>query len=136
MEYSFEPYQNAPFLLIFFILSAIGIILGGLIAIVISSEFDARFKSYNFVIHWSIVGVIVLVISIFGYTNQTKHDNIKVIGTRVDQYEQVEMTSGKTKRAYLQGYVVYKVPEGEVSFRRSTGVVYPQYAIIYMNKKQ
>lgn len=79
---------------------------------------------------------IAYIICFVGYANRTVYENIPVTGVLVDQYAQQEYTSGKNKRLIDQAYVVYRVPEGEVSFRRETGVVYPKEALLFMNKKR
>ena len=136
MEYSFEPYRAAPisFIVIWWLIC--GTVMGGVISFLISMENDFNHRKIRHRTHWSIMGLLVLIATVITVYTRPKYDNIQVVGTKVDQYEQTEMTTGKNKRQYMQGYVVYKVPEGEVSFRRNTGVVYPQQAIIYMNKRR
>lgn len=63
----------------------------------------------------------------------TPPKNEKVIGELVGDYGVMRNTGGKTNRTYIQPYVVYRVPEGEVSFPRSEGALYPNRAIIYKN---
>lgn len=54
--------------------------------------------------------------------------NEPVIATMVHSYES-EIRSGK--QLVSAEFVVYKVPEGEVSFRRTPGVVYSKEAVLY-----
>ena len=57
--------------------------------------------------------------------------NIPVVGKLVGDYSQEEK-SGKVM--INVAYVVYSFPEGEVSFQRSSGVVYPKTATFYLQK--
>lgn len=136
MEYSFAPYQSAPFVLIFIITTLIGLFIGMIAGMIVISESDAYNEQRNFFITMGVVMGITYLIGMFLYANRTVYENIPVNGILVDQYAQQEYTTGKNKRLIDQAYIVYRVPEGEVSFRRGTGVVYPKEAILYMNKKR
>lgn len=54
--------------------------------------------------------------------------NEPVVATLVHTYES-EIRSGK--QLVSAEFVIYKVPEGEVSFRRTSGVVYSKEAVLY-----
>lgn len=55
-------------------------------------------------------------------------NNEPVIATLVHTYES-EIRSGK--QLISTEFVIYKVPEGDVSFRRVTGVVYAKEVVLY-----
>ncbi len=134
MEYSFTPRGEFTFIL--------SLLVSGIPFSLIGIAMSASVSLYNETNHnqrkyWPIwVGVCITTLfsATFFYYNRTIPLNQKVVGTLVQQYSQEEYTTGKHKQLINQGYVVYRVPEGEVSFRRGTGVVYPKNAILYMNK--
>lgn len=136
MEYSFSPYQEATLWVILLFTTGVGLIFGIIISMIVVSESEPRNEGRNFTITMGVVMVIAYTIGLIGYAHRNVYENIRVTGILVNQYAQQEYTSGKSKRLIDQAYVVYRVPEGEVSFRRETGVVYPKEALLFMNKKR
>lgn len=57
--------------------------------------------------------------------------NEPVTATLVSGYETVERTTGKYPHDVNVAYVIYKTPDGEVSFKREQGKIYPKSAILY-----
>lgn len=57
--------------------------------------------------------------------------NEPVTATLVSGYETVERTTGKYPHDVNVAYVIYKTPDGEVSFKRDQGNIYPKSAILY-----
>lgn len=43
------------------------------------------------------------------------------------------MTSGKYPKQYIAGIVIYKTPDGEVTFKTHDGMVYPDTVVLYKN---
>lgn len=93
------------------------------------------------VLHWTkakfykIAVLISLVISVFvsiSLYNLVPPKNEQVKAELMDeQWTQPEKSGKHTYRD--QSYLMYMTPDGPVSFRRSTGQVYPKNAILYKN---
>lgn len=60
--------------------------------------------------------------------------NKPVIATLVAEYESDERTGGKYPKNYIGQNVVYKTPDGTISFRRQNGVVYAEQVVLYKQK--
>ena len=136
MEYSFFPYTSISIWVALMFMTGVGLIFGLVISMIVVSESESYNEGRNFAITMGLVMALAYAIGIIGYAKRTIYQTIPVTGILVDQYTQQEYTTGKNKRLIDQAYVVYRVPEGEVSFRRGSGVVYPKEAVLYMNKSR
>lgn len=59
--------------------------------------------------------------------------NEQVIATKVKETENIATSTGKDKSTFPVMHVIYKTPDGEVSFRKRDGAIYPDKAILYKN---
>lgn len=97
---------------------------------------DRRPKTIWAIITWTRAYIVIpALLSILAFTAHVSWkpvpgpSNTRVIGTLVDGYETVELSGKRQTSPTL--FVMYRVPEGDVSFKRQPGVVYPKQAILY-----
>lgn len=140
--YSFTPYPNpnqdhVGFWMVFTI--TIIVVLCYLALVRGMYEVDQAYrrpKTLLETVFWTkahiVIPAAVLILNIAAYNSWKpvpEPSNTQVIGTLVDGYETV-VSSGKRQNSPAM-FIIYQVPEGEVSFRRQSGVVYPQRVILY-----
>lgn len=82
-----------------------------------------------------VITIILVVLPISGFLSFTdygyeKPRNEQVIGVLIGEYT-TEVYYNKPRRTSYTNYVTYRVPEGEISFQRAPGVLYPERAILY-----
>ena len=82
-----------------------------------------------------VIAIILVVLPISGFLSFTnfgyeKPKNEKVVGVLIGGYS-TESRNMKTHTTSYTNYVTYRVPEGEVSFKRAPGQLYPERAILY-----
>lgn len=87
------------------------------------------------------IAFLLISITFFAIDYTTPPDpsvNVKVIGKLQPYSDDVEVLelSGKTKVLRTRTLIYYMVPDGEISFKRVSGVVYPEHAVFYRNKSK
>lgn len=86
----------------------------------------------EFKYHFPFWLVVLCIIAHFSFSQQPVPLNEPVVAELITSFdEDFEVRNGKRSTIVTGNFVVYKVPEGEVIYRRSSGKVFPKTATLY-----
>lgn len=127
--YSFQPTPDvtaSPMAFMFWLIAYLAVI------VMLFLSDDCDFFPCKFIIILFFSGL--LFISYKVCYSETKYANTPVVGELVGLFGETKMERcGKQNCEKHYTYVVYKMPEGKVYMNGSTGIVYPERAVLYKN---